>query len=199
MKTCTKCKQKKTSNEFGLNKKTTDELESWCKFCKNQANKKYNKDHREIGIERNKKFRLENKEHTQNYWKKYYLNNKIKRDNYRRKYESKRRKTDITYKIKHNLRNRIYITIKGYTKTLSTMLLIGCEIDYLLHHLQSQFTKGMSWNNYGKWEIDHIKPCASFDLSKPEEQRKCFNYTNLQPLWAKDNRIKSNKWKNEEK
>ncbi len=45
----------------------------------------------------------------------------------------------------------------------------------------------MSWENYGKWHVDHILPCASFDLGKPEEQFKCFNYKNLQPLWATDN------------
>ena len=67
------------------------------------------------------------------------------------------------------------------------MFLIGCEVDYLMYYIQSKFTKGMNWNNYGKWHIDHIKPCCSFDLSKASEQRKCFHYTNLQPLWAKDN------------
>jgi hypothetical protein len=51
----------------------------------------------------------------------------------------------------------------------------------------------MNWENQGEWHIDHILPCASFDLTKEEEQRKCFHYTNLQPLWAKDNMIKGSK------
>lgn len=51
----------------------------------------------------------------------------------------------------------------------------------------------MNWDNYGEWEIDHIKPCASYDLSKPKEQRKCFNYMNLQPLWAEENLRKGSK------
>jgi hypothetical protein len=76
------------------------------------------------------------------------------------------------------------------------MFLIGCEIDYLMYHLQHKFKKGMTWDNHGsgnngkgmkEWHIDHIKPCSSFDLSKPEEQQKCFHYTNLQPLWVKEN------------
>ena len=67
---------------------------------------------------------------------------------------------------------------------------------------QKQFKKGMGWNNYGRgwngkkeWNIDHIRPCASFDLSKENEQLKCFNYKNLQSLWAKENLNKSNRIK----
>ena len=61
-------------------------------------------------------------------------------------------------------------------------------------HLQSKFKPGMSFSNYGKWHIDHIIPCSRFDLNKEEEQYKCFNYKNLQPLWAEENKIKSNKF-----
>ena len=68
-------------------------------------------------------------------------------------------------------------------------MLIGCSLEELKKHLESQFKPGMSWKNRGRngWHIDHIKPCASFDLSKSEEQHKCFHYSNLQPLWAKEN------------
>lgn len=68
-----------------------------------------------------------------------------------------------------------------------TMELIGCSVHTLCAHLESQFTVGMSWSNYPAWHIDHKRPCASFDLRDPEQQRQCFNYKNLQPLWAKDN------------
>jgi hypothetical protein len=53
--------------------------------------------------------------------------------------------------------------------------------------MESLFLEGMSWDNYGKWHIDHIRPCSSFDLSDTEQQKICFNYKNLQPLWAEDN------------
>lgn len=59
--------------------------------------------------------------------------------------------------------------------------------------LEQQFTEGMTWENYGEWHVDHIRPCVSFDLSIPEQQQECFHYTNLQPLWAKDNLQKSDK------
>lgn len=74
------------------------------------------------------------------------------------------------------------------------MELIGCSIEQLLEHLESQFQDGMTWDNYGEWHIDHIKPCAMFDFTKEEDQRECFHYTNLQPLWAEDNLRKSDKY-----
>jgi hypothetical protein len=83
----------------------------------------------------------------------------------------------------------MYSAVKGYRKTDTTLALIGCSIKDLRLYLESLWQPGMSWETYGTdgWHIDHILPCASFDLLDPEQQRKCFHYTNLQPLWAKDN------------
>jgi len=67
------------------------------------------------------------------------------------------------------------------------MELVGCSIEELMKHIESQFTDGMSWENQGEWHIDHVRPCASFDLTDEQQQRECFHYTNLQPLWAEDN------------
>ena len=69
------------------------------------------------------------------------------------------------------------------------MKLIGCSIESLKNYLEKQFKKDMTWHNHGLygWHIDHIRPCISFDLIKKSEQKKCFHYTNLQPLWAKEN------------
>lgn len=107
----------------------------------------------------------------------------------------KSRKLNMDFKLKEYLRSRIYHVLKGLNKSKPTMKLIGCSIEFLKKYVASKFKRGMSWNNYGfyGWHIDHIRPCASFDLSKPEEQKKCFNYKNLQPLWAKDNILKSDK------
>ena len=61
-------------------------------------------------------------------------------------------------------------------------------------YLAAKFQEGMSWDNHGEWHIDHIKPCCKFNLLDDEEQRKCFHYTNLQPLWSKDNLSKGGKY-----
>jgi len=123
--------------------------------------------------------------------KKYRKNHIIKSNKYRKN----RRKADIYFRLICNLRTRINEILKGNPKLSTTMNLVGCSIDKLKKHLESQFESGMSWNNYGYygWHVDHIRPCVSFDLSKESEQKKCFNYKNLQPLWAKDNLSKNKK------
>lgn len=96
-------------------------------------------------------------------------------------------------KIIHTLRSRINHFVKSRTKT--TTQLLGCSHEELKFHLESKFQLGMTWENYGRtgWHIDHIRPLSSFILSNPEELEKACHYTNLQPLWAKDNILKSNK------
>ena len=99
--------------------------------------------------------------------------------------------TDIQYKLSNLLRTRILHAVKRAKtrKCGSTAELIGCDILFLRQYIESQFTNGMSWKNYklDGWHIDHIKPCNTFDLHDPEQQRQCFHYTNLRPLWATDN------------
>jgi hypothetical protein len=171
-------------------------------FNKKEYDKKYYQEHKEKILKQVRKYRIINKEkllnNDKNYYRlnkqiilnkkrEYYYNNKEKIIKRITKYCKVKKITDINYRILCNLRNRLYLVLKGINKSKSTMSLVGCSIDKLKHHLQLKFSKGMNWKNYGKWHIDHKKPCASFDLSKPEEQKKCFHYTNLQPLWAKDN------------
>jgi hypothetical protein len=81
------------------------------------------------------------------------------------------------------------MAIKNNSKFGSTLTLLGCSIAFVKKHLEKQFKPGMTWKNHSQfgWHIDHIYPCASFDLSKPEEQQFCFHWSNLQPLWWYDN------------
>ena len=97
----------------------------------------------------------------------------------------------------NTLRQRVHKAVKAQRsyKGSRTRELIGCSYQELRNHLASQFEPGMSWDNHGEWEIDHIRPVASFDLSDLREQEKCFHFSNLQPLWRAANRKKSDKWK----
>jgi hypothetical protein len=69
-------------------------------------------------------------------------------------------------------------------------------VEELILHIEGLFQAGMSWNNYGEWHLDHIRPDSSFTYSSvdDEEFKQCWSLDNLQPLWAEDNRKKSNKW-----
>ena len=115
---------------------------------------------------------------------------------------------DVEYKIIRTLRSRLTTALHRYKqkgiilkKKGKTLKLLGCSMDFFLQHIEKQFKPGMTWDNHGKetyktgkkWNIDHIKAIDKFDLTIPEEQEKCFHYTNLQPLWQKDNRDKWNK------
>jgi hypothetical protein len=90
-----------------------------------------------------------------------------------------------------NLRKRLNFAIKNNQKSGSAVKDLGCTVQELKIYLESKFTEGMSWDNYGKWHIDHIIPLNSFDLSDLEQLKKACHYTNLQPLWAEANLAKS--------
>lgn len=124
--------------------------------------------------------------------------NPDKKNRYYRKYINKRLKNDEDFKMRKKLGRRVRDALKriGGEKSGRTMQLIGCSVDYLRKHLENQFQPGMNWQNWTTdgWHIDHIRPCASFDLTDPAQQAQCFHYTNLQPLWAKDNLAKKDQW-----
>lgn len=119
----------------------------------------------------------------------YYFNNKEKMINYSNEWRKKQRRINPNFKLKTSIRSRILKTIKRGCKHLPSENLLGCNWRTAREHIESLWEEGMTWENHGLygWHIDHIIPCAAFDLTKEEEQKKCFHYTNLQPLWAKEN------------
>lgn len=165
-----------------------------------QKSKKYYQEHREKCIERMKKYYNKNRTKLKKQVKEYNKSHKEEKRKYNYKYRKiniekirehhkNRLRNDIKYRLVYYLRIRILDLLRGKTKSKQTLQLLGCSVKQLQHHLESKFQSGMTWENHSLdgWHIDHIRPCASFDLSKPEEQCKCFHYTNLQPLWAEDN------------
>jgi hypothetical protein len=107
-------------------------------------------------------------------------------------YERNKRNSDIQFRLAQNFRRRLRMFIKK--NSVSSSEFCGCSWIAPKNYLEKQFDSKMSWNNYGVyWEIDHILPCASFNLSNLEEQQKCFHYSNLRPLTVSDNRSKGAK------
>lgn len=154
---------------------------------------KRNKNHYQNNKDQYKKsshqYYLDHKDEVKCKNKRWYKRNKIKARSYYRERQRRLYRTDPIYRLKSQLKGRLNAAIRCQNglKSAHTIELLGCNIDVLKPYLESKFQQGMTWENYGKWHVDHVIPCCKFDLTKSEEQRKCFHYTNLQPLWAIDN------------
>lgn len=211
-KICSKCKKLKALSLFGKDKNNKQYgLKSRCKGCESIATRAYQLKNLEKVRAYDKQYRIKNKEQlllkAKEYSKRYYklkdktkireyqrnyrLKHKDKVQEYFRNYHLKRGNIDFSFRLLKNLRSRLYNALKGKNKSKKILNLIGCSIQELIKYLEVQFVNGMSWDNYGKWHVDHRIPCSSFDLTKEAEQLKCFHFSNLQPLWAIDNLRKS--------
>ncbi len=166
-------------------------IKSYCKKCGNKKCLERYYKNREYNLIKQKEWHTKNRTKRTQQLKEYSYTNRHNRNEYLKR----KKKEDKQYHIMKNIRDRMRAAMKGRSKSKHTIELLGCSIEKLKVHLETQFTEGMSWDNYGKkgWHIDHIIPCASFDLTDPEQQKKCFNYSNLQPLWAEDNYKKKDK------
>ncbi len=103
----------------------------------------------------------------------------------------KKRYADPFYRLERNLRGRLTHTVSSKRKCATTEALLGCSIEDFCIYIESKFEPGMTWENYGSvWQLDHIMPCAIFDFSNPEHQKRCFHFSNIQPLFSKDNLLK---------
>ncbi len=178
LKKCSRCEKILNLADFSKNKNS-------CKSCCKEMTENWlakNPDyHRLQRIKRREERRIYNKKWKEKNPEKFLLT--------KHAYRARKRKEDSLYRIINSLRCRLYNTIIKEYKSQSTLELLGCSLEELKIYLESLFQEGMTWENYGKfgWHIDHIKPCAAFNLLDLEEQKKCFHYTNLQPLWWAEN------------
>lgn len=119
------------------------------------------------------------KEYIKNYWD---SNRKVLNEKRKNKYAS-----DLTYKLRMNLRGRLNAAIKNKCKIGSAVNDLGCSIKEFIKYIERLFVDGMNWNNRGKWHLDHIIPLCQFNLENRNEFLKACHYSNIQPLWANDN------------
>lgn len=215
LKYCPKCKLEVVVSGFSRNKSKKDGLNSHCNDCR----KRYREENKDRIAKSNKKYRSKNFEKISNAKKNYYRKNKediastmksyyeANRDeilkyaaNYRannkeklNEYSRKRRANDPLFAIVVDLRNRTLRAFNraGYSKGSKTADMLGADWSVVKDHIESRFNRGMSWENKGKWHIDHIIPLASANTE--DELIQLCHYTNLQPLWAEDNLAKADK------
>lgn len=177
MKICVNCKGSFSLRNFSGDNSTKDRFNSRCKKCIN----KYSKD-----------FRIKNG------WVKKVYNKPTKEQikEIRNKKRRERINNNPLFKLKCNTRSLLYNSFnracKGqYRKSSSTEDMLCCSMDFFIKHIESLFKDGMSLNNYGDWHLDHITPLSN--ANNIDDIIKYNHYSNFQPLWAKDNILKSNK------
>lgn len=220
MKLCSKCGELKIHEDFYSREgKNKFYYSSYCKACAKKKQKLYrlknindikrkektrrNKTYKERSTYQ-KNYRKLHKAKNAEYQKLYRKTESFKRSigkrknwikSYMQKYFQERKQSDPLFKLSINLRKRLNMAVRKNSKRGSAVKDLGCTIEELKIYLESKFQQGMTWENYGRsgWHIDHIIPLSSYDLSSREQLLKACHYTNLQPLWAKDNLTKSNK------
>ena len=207
MKECTKCNILKPLSEFYFEKKRNI-YHPKCKECHriyrreneekiNFNSKNYYKLNKINHKERCKEWRKNNENYFETYRAQYYKNNretlleksKEYQTNNRDKhteYIKNRYQTDINFRLRKKLTTTLWNNLNKQktSKLLSINILLGCTIEECKQHLTSKFKPEMNWNNHGDvWEVDHIVPCSNYDLTDVEQQKQCFHYSNLQPLF----------------
>ncbi len=182
-------------SEYWSDSNNKDGYHHNCKKCKNQINKDYQKNNKEKIRQTKKEYAKNNRERIGSNRKEWIKNNLEHHRESNRNYVKNRRNVDPGFKLLGNLRHRVNLALKENRKSVTTSNLIGCSIDELWNHLESQFKDGMTKTNYGSiWHVDHYIPCNAFVLSKEQEQRRCFNWKNLQPMFAAENMSKGDKY-----
>jgi hypothetical protein len=221
-KNCTKCGLPKDLEEFHVSSSARDGRKPDCKVCAGARQKKYSDTHKEqikaykeryyadpVNKENkrinDKRWATENVERKKKMDKDYAAKNKEKIRKKQKEwnsipenkewvnaYKQNKRLTDINFRLACNLRNRIRKLLKT-GRPGSAVRDIGCSLDDFKLYIEAKFQPGMTWNNYGEWHLDHIRPLCSFNLENREEFLEACNYKNIQPLWKLDNLTKSDK------
>lgn len=174
MKACGRCGVEKSFADFYKLKSAKDGYRGTCKQCCVILQKKRRKKDPLRYRSREKLWRTKNKE---------------KYNKYQKLYRRKRMAEDANFRLMAILRVRLNDVLGKNQKVGSFVRDLGCSVEELKQHLESQFQPGMTWENHGVhgWHIDHIKSLASFDLTDREQFSEVCNYNNLQPLWCKEN------------
>jgi len=194
---CTVCKVIKSVDMFGKNKKSSSGYKYRCRSCETETQRKRRIKAREENPEKVKKKwdeYYERKKEKMSESSKKYLSipeNKKKRNEYIRKYKAEKRLSDKSFVLHENCRKRIWKCVKN--KSNSSKELLGCDINFYLKWISYTMTEDMTWDNYGTfWNIDHLIPIKTFDLSNSDDVKKAFNWKNTWAMKSNENFSKKN-------
>ena len=200
IKHCPTCDSWKDLSEYNKQSSSWDKLGRMCRkcYCEYKTDKRKNDEkYKQSDILYNEKYKTSGrrKEVTK-------VRYEQKKDEILKKsiaYNKKKYNTDPYFKVVCSIRTRIskLLKQKNADKYNKFYTYLGCSKQDFILYFQAKFKEGMTWENHGEWHIDHIKPCSLFNLLNEDEQKKCFHYTNLQPLWASENLSKGCKYVNE--
>lgn len=170
MKRCTKCEMTKANTQYRKHVRYADGLLSWCNSCVSENRKLWRSNNKERNRAKNREYMTCER---RKLWRKSYR--KISQN-------------VVSDRIRARL--KCFIKSRGIRKKKASLELVGCTWSELREHLELQFKPGMSWKNYGAWHVDHIVPLSAFGSNLID----ACHFSNLQPLWAIDNWIKSDKY-----
>lgn len=221
MKICTKCDTEKPEIAFSKHTRSRDRLQSHCKSCNksylmayraehsaeikahgktyraehSEEIEAYRVEHRNEKVSYDKAYHVEHREERLKCSKSYYASNKKAMGSQQNLYRVRRYHSDINFRLTHLLRNRLKTVLKSDAKAGSAICDLGCTTLELLAYLESRWEPGWSWDNHGaEWQIDHVRPLASFDLTDRRQFLMACHWANLQPLSAIENAAKGDKW-----
>jgi len=180
-KKCRLCGEIKSLDDFPNHKECLYGKDTRCKACRKTYLAKYHSKNRDkilkSRVEYHKKYRKENRDAIRKRQKKY--------------------KRSLKGRLLENVRKRVHQYVYAHINHKKVRDIvkedIGCSVDFLIQYLEKKFKPGMNWDNYGEWHIDHIFPVSKVNLENEEELQKVCHYSNLQPLWAKENMSKGSK------
>lgn len=184
-KVCSKCGIEKQNTEFPIGK-------AYCRACGREMCKSYKQRNKGHISEYNKKYKGDHKEEVKEYNHDYNLEHREEIQKRQTIYQCERKKTDPQFKMACDLRTKLSNTMKGGYKD-SSIQTFGCEYNFLCDWIKSQFTDEMSFENYGSvWNVDHVIPCARFNLINSDDRHKCFHWSNLRPFKYIENLERNN-------
>lgn len=199
-KYCSRCDRTKPTTDFNKDRSQQDGLGRNCRDCRKDYGRRWFKN-------RGKEQRRESGFYTcpqrAAYQAEYYRNNRERCDQQKRRWLAdnidkhrastreamRRRRATAKGRLENNVSRAVHRALKGRKNGEPSFALLGFNVEVLMAHLERQFQRGMTWENYGKWHVDHIRPLASFTYSEPSDPdfKRAWALTNLRPLWATEN------------